>query len=629
MKTTLLLIIAIAITTFSQAQERIEIKSKRSKYSKSFVLNNGTKEEIISPKPIHYKNNDEWLEINTDLISTDEQFVNTENSIHSTFPTLLNSESVVEIEHDGFKISIEAMKHIVTYDELTGLEHLNKTFSPSNGAMVDNKITYNNVFDGYSDRFTVSAGEIKNDFIINSIPQEVVSLSEGYFGFQERFVLPSNWSLEPMVVQNSDLIRSGINILDENNNHILSIPAPVFYDDLGMTNDGASMVEGAFIIDKDASGWLLSTVVPVSWLNDPTVVYPVVLDPTVTIGGWTGGWQSQNNYVDNPGFVFIGVCCGNMEHRAWVKWYIQSIPDAACVTSVEMQIFVNGVGSTSPELVHAYDMMATTPGGLFGPYGAIVPAAYNDMGNGLYTSFTLTGTGYYGYYDLGPNAVADLTSMLSLDWYEVAMIFDNEPSTAWKRLTGGNCNLRVTYDDPPCAPLPVGMVNFETECVNDQAQLTWSTVSESNSDYFTVWKSTDGQEYEEVGQVQANGNSTAILNYRWTDLSENNDVSYYKLTQTDLDGTIEEFDTKIYSGCDKSEPIVYIDETNDIRIRGNNITKAVFRDNMGRVVATELNSGDKNEFHLTDNSFVAGTYSVTVTYDSGKHKTLKFFYSKE
>jgi len=625
MKVLLLLFISFTLSPISRAQDRVEIPSERSLYSKMYVLNDGTKEEIISINPVHYENNGAWLPINTDLTSSNKQFVNSENIIKSAFPTVLNSESKVELDYNGNKISIEALKHIVTYTDLGGVEQLNLPFNQSNAIVTNNKLKYDNVYNGYNDNFTVLNGEIKNDFTINDLPQELANITEGYFGFQERFVLPLNWSLEPMTVQNTELIHSGIKILDDNNEHVLTIPAPIFFDDLGMSNDGGSMVEGAFIINKDARGWLLSTVAPVNWLKDPSVIYPVVMDPSVVLAGATGGWQSQNNFVNNPGFVFIGVCCGNLEHRAWVQFNTTSIDDASCVQSVEFEAFVNGVGGAASELVHAFDMT-----GAFGPYGSIMPAVYTDMGNGYYTSFSIAGTGTYGYYDLGPSASALLqTQLTTMNGFQVSLIFDNEPSTNWKRLTAGLCNLRVTYDPPPCAPLPVGLVNFETKCENDHAQLTWSTVTESNSDYFTVWKSKDGQEYEEVAQVQANENSTAILNYRWADLSEVNEMAYYKLTQTDLDGSIQDFDAKIYTGCEDSNPVVFIDDVNDIRIRGNNITEVVIRDNMGRTIATELNNGDQNELTISNKGFITGMYSATITYDNGKQKSMKFLFSEE
>ncbi|MFT5858449.1 MAG: hypothetical protein ACI865_000537, partial [Flavobacteriaceae bacterium] len=453
-----------------------------------------------------------------------------------------------------------------------------------------------------------------------SLPSLLDATSEGYYGFQERIVLPDGWSLEPIIIQKSALIQSGLKILDANDVQVLTIPAPVFYDSQG-TNDGASMVQGGFLVDKDLNGWLLSTVLPINWLTAPTTAYPVVIDPTVVLGGADGGWQSQNNAVDNAAYVFMGVCCGNLEHRAWVQFNTTSINDASCVTGVELEVYVNGVGGASSELVHAYDMT-----GAFGPYGAVIPAVYTDMGNGYYTSFSIAGVGTYGYYDLGASAVSLLqTQLVTMNAFQVSLIFDNEPSTNWKRLTAGLCNLRVTYDDPPCVLLPVGMMNFDVQCISDQANLSWSTATESNSSYFTVWKSNDGTNFTEEGKVQSGGYSVDQLNYRWIDPEVNAEATYYKLSQTDLDGYTEDFEARYFNPCEKDDPVIFSDELSRIHVRMKGINGVTIIDNLGRTVLTALEKGDPNEIIIDNNSLIPGIYSLAVNYGIGNHRTIKYY----
>ena len=85
MKALLLALIAFAISPTLQAQEPQEIISERSLYSKMYINNDGSKEEIISPSPIHYLQNNEWLPIDQNLLAIDKRFINTENIIQSSF----------------------------------------------------------------------------------------------------------------------------------------------------------------------------------------------------------------------------------------------------------------------------------------------------------------------------------------------------------------------------------------------------------------------------------------------------------------------------------------------------------------------------------------------------------------
>jgi hypothetical protein len=83
-------------------------------------------------------------------------------------------------------------------------------------------------------------------------------------------------------------------------------------------------------------------------------------------------------------------------------------------------------------------------------------------------------------------------------------------------------------------PLPVELTNFKTACQNQQVKLTWSTLSESNNDYFGVERSTDGMLFEEIGKVDGNGTSNQPHEYQFFDEQSLNGTSYYRLIQVDF-----------------------------------------------------------------------------------------------
>lgn len=86
-------------------------------------------------------------------------------------------------------------------------------------------------------------------------------------------------------------------------------------------------------------------------------------------------------------------------------------------------------------------------------------------------------------------------------------------------------------------PLPIELLNF-TALLNasGSVELSWSTVSEINNDYFTIEKTADGIVFETVGTVRGAGNSTIINNYNLIDGKPYAGVSYYRLKQTDYNG---------------------------------------------------------------------------------------------
>ncbi|MCW5898299.1 MAG: hypothetical protein KIT10_03430 [Flavobacteriales bacterium] len=93
----------------------------------------------------------------------------------------------------------------------------------------------------------------------------------------------------------------------------------------------------------------------------------------------------------------------------------------------------------------------------------------------------------------------------------------------------------LAYD---LTPLPISLLYFDAKAVdNTFVRCTWATVSEQNNDFFTVERSRDGITFEEVGQVPGAGTSITTLHYAFDDQRPYSGVSYYRLRQTDYDGT--------------------------------------------------------------------------------------------
>jgi len=72
------------------------------------------------------------------------------------------------------------------------------------------------------------------------------------------------------------------------------------------------------------------------------------------------------------------------------KFDVSGIPTTSCITNVEDTSNDATENSANPELVLINDVT-----GAFGPYGGIVPAAYNDFGNRILYFFY-----YFGFWVL-------------------------------------------------------------------------------------------------------------------------------------------------------------------------------------------------------------------------------------
>ena len=90
-------------------------------------------------------------------------------------------------------------------------------------------------------------------------------------------------------------------------------------------------------------------------------------------------------------------------------------------------------------------------------------------------------------------------------------------------------------------PLAVELIEFEGFYFNGNVDLKWKTASETNSHYFTIYRSDGYMDYKAIGKVDAARYSNSIKEYCFRDDKPLEGMSYYKLVETDLNGYRHEY----------------------------------------------------------------------------------------
>lgn len=85
--------------------------------------------------------------------------------------------------------------------------------------------------------------------------------------------------------------------------------------------------------------------------------------------------------------------------------------------------------------------------------------------------------------------------------------------------------------------LPVEMLSFTGEQIDQTVELRFTTASEHNNSHFDVMRSRDGVDWEKIDEVPGAGNSLVSISYDLVDESPFDGTNYYMLRQVDLDGT--------------------------------------------------------------------------------------------
>ncbi len=184
---------------------------------------------------------------------------------------------------------------------------------------------------------------------------------------------------------------------------------------------------------------------------------------------------------------------------------------------------------------------------------------------------------------------------------------------------------RIGTKNVSASPLPIELLSFDAKRNESKVDLKWITATEINNDFFTIEKSTDGNNFEFVSAVKGAGNSTSILNYTSFDNAPYEGLSYYRLKQTDYDGT-HTYSNLVAVEFKNSTDFIFIvypnpgnGENTQLLITGNKgkevlvvVYDVTAKESFSKVIITR---NDGNNVYAIDpsNKLSSGIYMITAT----------------
>lgn len=167
-----------------------------------------------------------------------------------------------------------------------------------------------------------------------------------------------------------------------------------------------------------------------------------------------------------------------------------------------------------------------------------------------------------------------------------------------------------------CSPLPISLLDFSGEIQDNKIELNWTTLSERENDYYTIYRSQDAVNWEEIAQMDGAGNASDTRYYTSIDQNPLPGISYYKLKQTDFNGDFEEFDPISIAFEGKTNELYVFPNPSstgfNLRIELNEIEEGLFniQDLNGKIILEEthkLSIGD-NLISLEGKTLIPGVY---------------------
>ena len=201
--------------------------------------------------------------------------------------------------------------------------------------------------------------------------------------------------------------------------------------------------------------------------------------------------------------------------------------------------------------------------------------------------------------------------------------------------SAGNTFFTLATVNYTVTPLPVTLTAFSGACHAGVFTLDWTTQSETNNHFFTIERSENGGAFTAVATIDGQGTSSLPHSYSWTDEVATGGAIYYRLSQTDYDGTVTMLRTIAVEACETNSNVVLYPNPGDgvfwmvFSSNENDLVDAEIFDATGRLVSTisrqETFAEGVHQLEINLSDEPAGIYLMRFTQNgtSASYKIIK------
>lgn len=183
-----------------------------------------------------------------------------------------------------------------------------------------------------------------------------------------------------------------------------------------------------------------------------------------------------------------------------------------------------------------------------------------------------------------------------------------------------------TVSQSESSNLPISLYSFTVDAEENNARISWVTASELNNDFFTIERSNDGSNYEIILTKKGAGTSHASVSYSELDENLPSGVYYYRLSQTDFDGSKVYFDPIPFKISNLSDIKIYpnpIKQGESATITGlNNCNLSIKAYASNGTLVMDVHSNKKEAFVFSTSLFSKGIHLIKLN-DGISEKSLK------
>ena len=314
----------------------LEDESMRDKFSKHYVLEDGSRFAVVFPEAVHYDDGNEWKEVDNRLTynSKTGKYVSANPMFTTAFADNAASGELVSISDGEYTVSWSISFNKTVGNELVQVAASNSAASVQNGADVAEKLSEaKRLQASRGDAASVAAVGTSTDTSPESVYKNTVTdLGKALSGISYENALDGAVSLRYSVmhqkIEEDIILRSksdfasytltvntgGLTVIAEDDGSVTFRNAS---GEAVFTIDAPWMQDSAYGFSKDIAVTVAQTgntatityTPSAEWLSDEDRVYPVLIDPTFTTRDYTANYvdthvlSGERNYIYRDDYV--------------------------------------------------------------------------------------------------------------------------------------------------------------------------------------------------------------------------------------------------------------------------------------------------------------------------------------
>ncbi|OWY18889.1 T9SS C-terminal target domain-containing protein [Sphingobacteriales bacterium UPWRP_1] len=189
--------------------------------------------------------------------------------------------------------------------------------------------------------------------------------------------------------------------------------------------------------------------------------------------------------------------------------------------------------------------------------------------------------------------------------------------------------VRSVLGKPSCNTLPVQLISFTGQALPQGNLLQWRVATETNCAFYTLQQvSASGSVFTPIARINAAGNTSITQQYEWLHTPAPQGKTYYRLTQTDFDGTETALGTvalqrKAGSAMPEIEAVLPVPAQNELRITFNLLepqpVMLTLYDIAGRIALTQTIAANAGSNHtgISVANLASGMYLLHISGKNG------------